>query len=75
MRDLLHPLVVIRRRPAAAGHVWVGVLEFAGGELVDGARLRLAFPVGESTGHDVEGDGLLVLIDRVGAEHRKACGA
>ena len=46
MRDLLHPLVVIRRRPAAAGHVRVGVLEFAGGELVDAARLRLAYQLG-----------------------------
>jgi hypothetical protein len=46
-RLLLHPPVQIARAAAPSGHAWIGVDELVGGELVDGARLRLALPIRE----------------------------
>ena len=67
-KKLLRPPVKIRIRPAPTGDVGIGVLEFVGSQLVDGARLRLAFPVWKRTRHDLECDRLLVFIDAVSAE-------
>src|SRR5262245_6601695 len=63
---LFHPPIEVRGRTAATGDIRIGVDEFVGRQLVDGALLRLALPVRERRGGDLEGDGLLRLVDRVG---------
>src|SRR6186997_545117 len=68
---LLRALVVVRRAAAPARDVRVGVDELVGGELVDRARLRLAFPVRKRRRDDLVGHGLFLLVHRVGAKDRQ----
>src|SRR5882762_5233026 len=63
--------VEIRRGPAAAGNVRIGVDELVGGELVDRARLRLALLIREGAGDDLVSDRPLLLVHGVSAEHRE----
>src|SRR6476659_3365610 len=68
--SLPRPPVQVVRRAAAGADLRVGVDELVVGQLVDRTRLQRAFPVRVRAGRELHREGLLLFVDRVGAELR-----